>query len=207
MSPLSLRNIRLLAMFNFCVDFRLYGPVLIIYFAHVTGSYLLATAVLSLTMLSSAAFEIPTGVLSDRFGRVRVVVAGAAASSVAVALYASAHDAAVLALGALAEGLSRALYNGNNDALLYETLAEERREADYAEYSGRVTGMFQLALAISALAGGFVAAWSLRAAVWISVAPQIAATVIAMQMREPTVRGPIQGNTFAHIGTAVPQSA
>src|SRR4051812_41556467 len=80
-SSSSLRNIRLLALFNFLSDFRLYAPVMIIYFAEVSGSYVAAASVVSLTMLASAAFELPTGFLSDRFGRARVAAWGAAASA------------------------------------------------------------------------------------------------------------------------------
>jgi hypothetical protein len=58
------RNVRLLGWFNFLGDFRLYGPLVVIYFAQVTGSYGAATSLLALKMLSSAAFEVPTGVCS-----------------------------------------------------------------------------------------------------------------------------------------------
>ena len=61
----SLSNIRRLAWFNFFLDFRLYGPIAIIYFGRVSGSYALGASVLSVVMLSSALLEVPTGVWSD----------------------------------------------------------------------------------------------------------------------------------------------
>src|SRR5687768_15801294 len=54
------RNVRLLGWFNFLGDFRMYGPIMVIYFAQVTGSYTSAASLLALKRLSSAAFEVPT---------------------------------------------------------------------------------------------------------------------------------------------------
>ena len=41
------------------VDFRLYGPIMVIYYAQVTGSFTAAASLLALKKLSSAAFEVP----------------------------------------------------------------------------------------------------------------------------------------------------
>lgn len=62
-------NIKLLSWFNFLLDFRFYAPVAIIYFSQVTGSYVLGMAVFSVTFISSALFEVPTGIYSDMIGR------------------------------------------------------------------------------------------------------------------------------------------
>jgi len=78
-SPDVRRNIRLLALFNFLLDFRLYAPIMVIYFEQITHSYTLAMSVLAATMLASAALELPTGIFSDRVGRRTTIIAGAAA--------------------------------------------------------------------------------------------------------------------------------
>jgi MFS family permease len=202
MSPLSVRNVRLLALFNFFVDFRLYGPVLIIYFAQVSGSYALGTSVLSLTMLTSAILDVPTSVISDRVGRVPTTICGAAATVVAVTLYSIAHEYWVLLAGGVVEGIGRALYSGNNQALLFESLASDGQQDQYHHHAGRVGSMFQLALAISAIAGGLVAQSSLRWAVWLSVPPQIACLVVALFMREPKFRKAIDATPLAHLRQA-----
>src|SRR5829696_9107677 len=98
-------NVTLLGLFNFFGDFRLFGPILIIYFADVSGSYALGGTLLALKMISQAIFEIPTGVLSDRLPRTRVTVLGAAATAAAVAAYAVAPGFAILLLGVVLEGL------------------------------------------------------------------------------------------------------
>ena len=106
-------NIKLLTWFNFCLDFRLYDAVAIIYFAHVTGSYALGLTVFSIASVSSALFEVPTGVFSDLIGRKMTLLLGAIFSTLAVVFYAVGGSFWVLALGSLFNGLSFALFSGS----------------------------------------------------------------------------------------------
>lgn len=196
------RNIGILSWFNFFTDFKLFAPVAIIYFARVSGSYALGMSIFSITMISSALFEVPTGVFSDRIGRKMTVICGALAAVAYALLYASATSYPILILGAIAEGLSRAFYSGNNDALVYDSVAARGRVSSYASVLGRTSAMFQAALAVSSLFGGFVADWSFRLVMWVSVLPQILCLFLAFRLEEPPKRSPLSGNAYAHLGLA-----
>src|SRR3989338_3380316 len=124
------KNIRLLTWFNFFTDLRLYAPIAIIYFAKVTGSYALGMSIFSIVYISSAFFEIPTGMLSDYLGRRKTVIMGAVGAVAYAIFYAIGGSFWILAIGAIFEGLSRSFYSGNNDALLYDSLLEKNREKD-----------------------------------------------------------------------------
>ncbi|MCO1577299.1 MFS transporter [Crossiella sp. SN42] len=198
------RNVRLLSWFNFFGDFRLYGPIMVIYFAQVTGSYTAAASLLAVKMLSSAAFEVPAGVLSDRLGRRGTMIAGAVIMVAAHLGYAGASGYGLLLAAVVLEGLATALWSGNNEALLYDTLLEVGREQEFPRHSGRVNSMFQIALALAAPLGGVVAGvWSLRAVVVLSVLPQVLCLLVALGIREPRVRGPLASNALAHLGSAL----
>src|SRR5690348_13401937 len=97
------KNIRLLGWFNFLLDFRLYGPIIILYFTQVSGSFALGMSVFSITMLASAIFEVPTGVFSDKIGRKKTIVCGSIASVISVALYAVGGTYGMLVAGAIFE--------------------------------------------------------------------------------------------------------
>ncbi|MCA2212809.1 MFS transporter [Jidongwangia harbinensis] len=197
-------NVRLLSWFNFLGDFRMYGPIQVIYFAQVTGSYTAAASLLAIKKLSTAAFEVPTGVLSDRLGRRGTIIAGAVVMVAAHLGYAGAPGYALLVAAVILEGLASALWSGNNDALLYDTLLEAGREDEFPRHSGRVNSMFQIALALSAALGGWIAgAWSLRAVVVLSVVPQILCVLVAWWVREPRAHGPLETNVLAHLGSAL----
>ncbi len=205
MSPAAQRNVRLLSAFNFCSDFRVYAPIMVIYFQQVTGSYALAVLLFSIAKIASSVFEVPTGTLSDLAGRKLALLLGQIASVLSIALYALGRDFAVLAGGAVLEGLAFALFSGNNVALLYDTLKGEGAEGDFAHWQGRVSSMFQSALAVSAAVATLALVWlPLRTMFVLSVVPQIAGLVVAVFFVEPRRGGrTIPTNIFAHLRDAV----
>jgi len=60
--------------------------------------------VFSITMLSTALFEVPTGIYSDMIGRKNTLVWGAALSLFSVLCYAIAGSFVVLAIGGCLKG-------------------------------------------------------------------------------------------------------
>jgi len=199
----SQKNIKLLSWFNFFTDFKLYSAVAIIYFAQVSGSYALGMSVFSVMMLSSAIFEVPTGIFSDLIGRKKTIFLGALASILGVIFYAIGGAYLFLVVGAVLEGLSRSFYSGNNNALLYDSLVETQQEAEYHTFLGKVSSMFQVALALSAIAGSIIAHWSFAWVMWLSVIPQVLCLIISLKMVETTNQViKSDSNVFSHIKEA-----
>lgn len=181
------RNLKLFYIFNFLIDFRLYAPIAILYFAEVSGSYTLGMSIFSIIFISQTLFEVPTGLFSDRIERRKTMIVGAICSVTAITLYATGFSYWFLALGATMEGLARSFFSGTSSALLFETLKSMKKENQFAEYKGKTSSMFQLALALAALIGGAVAGFiSLQMAVILSVIPQILCFLTTLFFLEPT---------------------
>lgn len=196
------RNIRLLALFNFFTDFQLYSAILVIYFAKITGSYLLAMSLFSVAMIASAVFEVPTGIFSDFIGRKKTMILGAVSAVLSVSFYAIGSNYLILFVGALLEGLQRSWYSGNNDALLYETLAETGKKDEYDHYLGRTSSMFQLAAAVGIIIGGIIAVWSFTLIMWLSLIPQLVCLSISFLIKEPVKKTKQSSNIYFHLKTA-----
>ena len=196
------KNIKLLALFNFFTDFHLFSAILIIYFAQVTGSYALGMSLFSVAMVSSALFEVPTGVFSDYMGRKKTMMIGAVCAVLAIAFYAIGVNYWILFIGALFEGLQRAWYSGNNDALLYETLSNSNSKDDYDHYLGKTSAMFQVAAAVGIIVGGFIAVWSFPLVMWLSVVPQVICLIISLLIIEPVRNSNQSSNIYTHLITA-----
>lgn len=192
------RNIKLLSLLNFCTDFVFFAPVAILYFAHVTGSYALGMSIFSLAYVSSAIFEVPTGIISDMVGRKKTTVLGALCAVLCVVFYAVGGSYWVLVVGSLFQGLSRAFYSGNNDALLHDTLREIGKVNEYHTYLGKTGSMFQFALAAAAVLGGFMASRSYALVMWASVIPQIGALLISIRLVEPKKLNTENTNALSH---------
>ncbi len=196
------KNIKILTWFNFFTNFKLYAPVAIIYFAKVTGSYAMGMSIFSIVMISSAIFEIPTGIFSDFIGRRKTVIFGSLASFIYATFYAFGGSFFFLMIGAIFEGLSKSFYSGNNDAFLHDTLAENKNEHQYDEFLGKVSSMFQVALAISAIFGSILANWSFALIMWLSVIPQFFCLCLSFFLIEPKIRSSKSGNIFEHLKEA-----
>ena len=190
------RNIRLLGLFNFFTDFILFAPVAIIYFSNVTGSYTLGMSIFSTVMISAAILEIPTGIFSDFIGRKNTIILGAAAATASIIFYAIGHSYLMLFVGALFEGLSRAFFSGNNDALLHDSLTQLKQQDKFHTFLGKTNSLSQVALAVAALLGGVIAQWSFTAVLWISVLPKLCALIIAFLFENPKHQGNASGNIF-----------
>lgn len=197
-------NIKLMTWFNLCVDFTLYGPIAILYFSNITGSYALGLSIFSIEMISSSLFELPTGVLSDYIGRRKTVIYGALCAVMAVVFYAIGINYWYLVIGSIFAGLARSFYSGNNGALLHESLRENNQEDEYAEYTGKVSSMFQIALAISALLGGIISYWSFPVVMWLSVVPRLVGFFIALKLIETKLLDTkSENNIFAHLRESI----
>jgi MFS family permease len=196
------RNIILLGWFNFWADFRPYAPVAILYYAQVSGSYALGMSIFSAAMLAQSLFEVPTGIFSDRVGRKKTVVYGAVAGVFALTFYAIGGTYLALLTGAIFEGLGRAFYSGNNDALLYDTLAEMEDRQSFQHHLGRTSSMYQFALAIAAVLGSLIASISFEIVYWLSVIPMLLALVVSLRLVEPRTHTQTSSNVYAHLSTA-----
>ncbi len=204
MSPLE-NNIPLLKRINFLTDFRPYAPIMVLYFADVTGSYALTALLFTIGAWSSTALEVPTGMLSDRIGRKGVVMAAFVVTILGLACDALADSFRLLSVGSLFMGLSFALNSGNTDALLYESVPAERREAEYTGIYGQVSAMFQLGLGLSALVCAALLPFvSYRAIFALAIIPQIVGLVLSFRLTEPSIHTDrIRSNIFADAREAI----
>lgn len=197
------KNIRLLSIFNFLIGFSLFAPLAIIYFAKVSGSFVLGTSIFGIIMLSSAIFELPTGIWSDKMGRKYTVVMGTWSRLIAFVFYAIGASYGWLVIGAILEGLSRSLYSGNNDALLYDTLVDDNKLENYEEVQGKISSLEQLSMGISAILSGLIVFFSFNDLLWFSVLIHCVMLVTTYFLVEPRSRKVHDTNVFSHVKEAI----
>lgn len=193
-----LKNIRILRWHSFFTDFSLWAPLAIIYFSRVSGSYALGLSIFSITMISGAIFELPTGFISDKYGRVKTLIFGDTAFVIASIFYAIGFNFWILVVGAIFQGLGSAFYSGNNDALLYDNLIEAKKTEDFSEHNGKISSMSQISLAISGLLGGIIAYFSFPILMWLSIIPLIICLILSLKLIEIKKISHQSSNIFIH---------
>ena len=147
------KNVKYLHWYSFWDNFILFYPIKILFFAEVCGDLVAAMSLFAIQNISVTLLEIPTGSLSDKWGRKWVCRAGAASMLLSVILYAIAYNYFTLVIASVLNGLYRALESGNNNALLYDSLTQINRRNDYHKEISKNISLGQLSLAIGSLAG------------------------------------------------------
>lgn len=197
------RNVKILYTRDFFAALRFFAAIQIIYFAHIAGSYALAMSVFSVATISQAFLEIPTGVFSDKVGRRITTIVATFSGFISVMFYAVGINYWFLLVGAVIEGMARALGSGNNDALVYDSLKELGREKEYSKFIGREGSIWQIGFGVAAFIGGFIATSSLALAMWLSVLTQLISFIATLFLREPTTISKSELNPYAHLKEAV----
>jgi MFS family permease len=181
-------NTKLLTFFYACYNFRLYSVLAVIYFYQITHSYTLALSIFSVTQITQGLFEIPLGYYSDKYGRSNCLRAGAITSLLSIIFYAIGQNYWVLVIGAIFEGINFAAFSGNNDSLLFETLQEKGKTADYHHEYGKMNSWLELSWFVGVFLGSFLAAKSLSLLFTISLLPRFLALIISFGFVDPKVK-------------------
>ena len=193
------KNVKYLHWYSFWDNFILFYPIKVLFFAQVCGSLVAAMSLFAIQNISITLLEIPTGCLSDRWGRKWVCCAGAASMLLSVILYAVAHNYFTLVIASVLNGLYHALESGNNNALLYDSLVQIKRKQDYHKEISKNTSLGQLSLAIGSLAGMAFVFISLRAVMIAAIIPAVIAFVITLRLVEAKKSYDSETTSFLHI--------
>lgn len=135
--------------------------------------------------LSGLVFEIPTGVLADRWSRKKMLVLAPLIKSGCFVIWFFARGNFFLyGLGFMLWGLSEAFVSGTTQALLYDQLKHAGKSDDYERVLGRKTFFSHLAIAVSLVGGGFIAGYSPDGAILFSVVPLLFSAAFAALLAE-----------------------
>ena len=128
-------------------------------------------------------FEIPTGTLCDLLGRRRTILLAASINGLGFLGFAGAHGFLAYAAVQVVLAAAWSLVSGADVALIYDVL--ERAGAD-REARRRALGNYTLAQvcgeAAASLAGGVLAAWSLRVLGWVTAAETLLPLLLALRL-------------------------
>jgi len=122
--------------------------------------------------LSVFLFEVPSGYLSDRFGRKRILVAATVLFMLAYGLFLQADTFTGFAIAQVFLAAGIAFQSGSDSALLFDSLKDLGREVEYAEREARGHKFAMFSLALSCILGGalgtFDLAWPYIASLFLA---------------------------------------
>jgi len=204
------RNITLLIISEFFAETRFYMPIALLIFASLTGSFTMGMSIFSVTALMAALFEIPTGIISDRWGRRGTCILCSMAEATAVTCYTLAfvfrdHCLWFLYAGATFYGFANALLSGNNQALVYDTLASYKRTDEIGTVLGRISSMGQVALGLCGIITGLLLWFGIDyfSLMLLSLVSLFVNVLLAFLTIEPPCHYVNEADSWAHMKKAI----
>ncbi len=185
-APLMERNIRIYPWYQAASNFLPWLPVFFLYF----NQYITTADAL---MVSSAYYlavffiEVPSGYLSDRFGRKRILLAATLCAVIAYGLFIVASGLLPLILAQCFLAGFFALKSGSDNSLLYDSLQELGRQEEYASHEAAAEKISLLSMSLSGLAGGACGYFNLYFAYGLSLVAALVALMLVWRFREPPV--------------------
>lgn len=161
-------------------------PIIVLFFLDRGITLATFTLYWALLNVATVAFEIPTGIIADRFSRKWSVCAGALFDITAIIILLLTTNPSLLPLGFLSWGLSQALQSGAASALLYDSLKADGREEAFQKTIGTVMSVNLAAMVGgAALSGVLVSAGGFGWPWMIALGVQVLGGIATVLLKEP----------------------
>lgn len=144
-------------------------------------------------------FEIPSGYISDRWGRKQTIVTGSAIGVIGIIAYALSTDFWDFFLAEILLALSVSLHSGTLEAMTYDTLLETHDAQRYRKVIGSQFFWTFLVQGCAGIVGGMLAGTALRLPAYVTIGSFVCALSISLLLREPTRHKPQIENHVSEI--------
>src|SRR6202049_797627 len=204
------RNWRRFVLFRVLFNSRFYYPVLAVLFLDLGLSATQYSLLNFAWAVAIVCTDLPAGALADRIGRRPLVIAAAVAMLIEMAalFVAPAGGGTLLFLLCLANrllsGVAEGLASGADEALVFDSLAESGRSAEWPQVLDQVTRYQSLGMVVAMLVGGaiydpgfmnsiasalrcpdgFTQGSTLRFPIYLNLVTAAFALLVALSMRE-----------------------
>lgn len=132
-------------------------------------------------------FDIPSGILADRWSRKGVLVAAVIAMALCSLILGSSHSLALYLIGYIFYGMYVVSTSGTYQAIIYDSLYEKGLAEQYSKINGRAYALFLAGAGVANVLSGFLAhSFSYRAVFFLSVVPCILNVLVIASIKEPT---------------------
>ena len=144
-------------------------------------------------------FDIPAGILADKWSRKGVLVISALSLAVSSLLTGESHGLSLYIVGDLFYGLYLVTSNGTYQAIIYDSLHEESRADQYSKINGRIYALFLVGAGVGDAASGLLAhRYGFRASYLLTIVPCLLNAVVILTLHEPKFHKSIDKKRLVH---------
>ncbi len=183
----ALHNIIRLYIIKASKWFMLIMPIVVLFY-HDNGLGMQEVFILqAIYSVSIVALEIPSGYFADALGRRNTLIMGSVLGFAGYVVYSFSFGFWGFLVAEVVLGFGQSLISGADSALLYDTLKQHNREKEYMKHEGRMISAGNFAEALAGIAGGLLAAISLRYPYYFQSVIAFVAVPAAFTLVEPKI--------------------
>lgn len=134
---------------------------------------------------SMFAFEIPTGYIGDKIGKIKSLQTGTLLLMLhCILIIFFRHPAALILLGAV-EGIGYTFVSGSDSALLYELLKTEHKEQDYLKQNANLQAIQSILIGVTISLGAMMLSFSWDSVYYMTAICLAVSLALLFAMKEP----------------------
>ncbi|MBT6006279.1 MAG: MFS transporter, partial [Prolixibacteraceae bacterium] len=179
------KNIIRLYLVKISKWFNLVMPVVVLFYQD-NGMGMHEIFVLkSIYSVAVVAMEIPSGWMADIWGRKKTLIFGSILGSAGFLMYSFSYGFWAFVLAEVILGIGYSFVSGADSAMLFDSLKAAKKTDEYVKQEGRITSAGNFAEAFAGIAGGFLAAISLRTPFYFQFVVAALAIPASLTLLEP----------------------
>ncbi|VWL85214.1 MFS transporter [Oceanivirga miroungae] len=181
------KNIYRNYIFWFLINFSLTHAVWVLYLTSKGFSLFQIGIMETIYHITSFTMEIPTGAIADIYGRKTSRTLGRVLNLVSLLLMLFSNNILVIAISFVFSALGNNLESGAGEALVYDSLKELKKEAEYIKIQSNSEMILQVTRAVSLLLGGYLANISYNLTYKIAAFVTLISILQSMTFTEPSI--------------------
>ena len=158
--------------------------------------------IFAIEAIAMVIFEIPTGAVADLFGRKKTIFVAHTFAMLGIYVLYIGGSIQVFTIAVLIIALARSLSSGTSNALIYDTLKEEKKEKYYKKIIGTLYAMWLIGASSGSIIGGYLASIDLALPFILTIIPLLIATVFLLKVKEPKYEKEEHKNIFKHMSNS-----
>lgn len=192
------RNVPLVYLIEVIGGMLFFLPILALYIEQNLFTMTNVALIFAVESFCIVLAEIPTGAISDLFGRRKTIIMAQVFVLIALIFLFIGGSMVNFILYAVFNGIARSLISGTISAFVYDTLKEEKKEKYFKKVFGTVLALWPLGASVGSIVGGYLAAISYSLPVVASLIPISVVLVLSFFLEEPDFEKESHKNIWKH---------
>lgn len=143
------------------------------------------------TLVIMLVFDIPSGILADKWSRKGTLILSAISLAICSFILGASNSLGIYMFGAVFYGLYLVFTSGTYQAVIYDSLKEDKKSEDFSRVFGRAHALFLVSAGVANILSGFlVSAFNFRFTFYITIVSCVINVVALLSLHEPKTHKP-----------------